>query len=154
MSGYVFSFLLFENLRKCLFYKIFSSIVHPHDLICLKCIYFEHIDRICTECWRCWFTLVVVVGGFSQQKCDPVNSGCWMFAQHLLPSIHLSSSAAGNLTTQIPSPGKWKHIMWNFWPASLILTDSINVLLIFYNSLHKTGLELLMVLCSVCIWLI
>lgn len=78
----------------------------------------------CTD--RCWFT--PIVGGFSQETCNLVNSGCWMFAPHLLPSIPLSSSAAGNLTTRQASPGKRRHRTWHFWKASLIMTDSISAM--------------------------
>lgn len=137
--------IILKNLSNWFFYSVLCW-----DISYIAYI-FEYIDKICTVCWRCWFTLVV--GGFSQETCNLVNSGCWMFAPHLLPSIPLSSSAAGNLTAQQASPGKWRHITWNFWSASLILTDSINVMLVFYISLHKTRLELLTVLCSERIWL-
>lgn len=130
-----------------------------HLLIWLKFIYFFfsvaevfkhflrplHIDRIWVVSWRCWFTRVKE--GFSQEKCNLVNSGCWMFALHLLPSIPLSSSAAGNLTTLQASPGKWRQITWDFWMASLIMTDSINVMLIFYISPHKPSFWWFCVVC-------
>lgn len=101
-----------------------------------------HIDRIWVMSWRCWFTRVK--GGFSQEMCNLVNSGCWMSALRLLPNIPLSSSAAGNLTTRRASPGKWRQITWDFWTASLIMT--INRMLMFYISPHKT--KLLMVSCG------